>query len=81
MQNFPDHLGLGLDLSDNYSKYMSQKLCLHSPAMIIGSSDKLEISDLKFQMHFPPISWLGKPIIEDALLIVPFTFRSWVRSY
>jgi len=28
--------------------------------MILGYSDKLEISSLLFQMHFPPPSWIGK---------------------
>jgi hypothetical protein len=27
---------------------------------IVGSSDKFEIYGLLFQMHFPPLFWLGK---------------------
>jgi hypothetical protein len=32
----------------------------HSPAMIVWTSDKFKISGLILQMHFPPLSWLGK---------------------
>jgi len=28
--------------------------------MVVGSSDKFENSGLALQMHFPPLSWLGK---------------------
>jgi hypothetical protein len=58
---FPYNLGLHLDLSDKYAKYkLKKRCCPHSPAITVGSSDKFEISDLIFQMHFPPLSWIGK---------------------
>jgi hypothetical protein len=60
LQNSPNRLGLRLDISDNCAKYMPQKCFPHTPAMVVGSSNKFEISGLAFQMHFPPLSWLGK---------------------
>ena len=34
---------------------VAKECCSHSPAMIVGFSDKFKISALKFQAHFPPL--------------------------